>query len=209
MQVANQGWKEHNPPPMKIFLFVFLIALFGTWSINAQNVDPDTQAQINAAKKQAEKMGVKMPDIDKMMQESAAEDAAANDASTKKAAATKPEPLAALPAWIPAIDGFQATAGSGKHWTNDDGKEQGTMIGTVAGDPHAIFKKWEQLAKPQFSGPDTSWSPTIGSVNGKHYVSLHTFRRDTSGTDLCDLTLELDTAGSGKSKATVTYIRPA
>jgi hypothetical protein len=39
-------------------------------SLNAQNVDRDTQEQINPAKKQAEKMGVKMPDIDKMMQES-------------------------------------------------------------------------------------------------------------------------------------------
>ena len=180
----------------------------GNLSVRAQdNVDPDMQEQINAAKKQAEKMGVKMPDIEKMMQESAAEDARTEGA--KKAAATKPESLASLPAWIPALDGFQVTAGSGKHWINDDGKEEGTMIGTVAGDPHAVFKKWEQLAKPQFSGPDTSWSPTIGSVNGKHYVSLHTSRRDTSGTDLCDLTLELDAAGGGKSKATVSYIQPA
>ena len=190
-----------------VWVSIGLIVLSRT--IAQDNIDPDTQVQINAAKKQAEKMGVKMPDIDKMMQESAAEDAAASDASAKKAAATKPAPLAALPTWVPALDGFQATARSGKHWTNDDGKEQGTMIGTVAGDPHAVFKKWEQLAKPQFSGPDTSWSPTIGSVNGKHYVSLHTFRRDTSGTDLCDLTVELDTAGGGKSKATVTYIQPA
>src|SRR6266404_7647255 len=122
MQVANQGWKEHNPPPMKIFLFVFLIALFGAFSINAQNVDPDTQEQINAAKKQAEKMGVKMPDIDKMMEENAAEDAAAKTEATKKAAATKPEPLPSLAAWIPALDGFQAMAGSGKHWIDNDGK---------------------------------------------------------------------------------------
>ena len=61
---------------MKISIFVFLIAICAI-SVNAQNVDPDTQEQINAAKKQAEKMGVKMPDIDKMMEESAAEDGAA------------------------------------------------------------------------------------------------------------------------------------
>ena len=193
---------------MNIRLFLCLSTSLAL-SLNAQNVDPDTQEQINAAKKQAEKMGVKMPDIDKMMQESAADDAAAKKEVANKAAATKPEPLASLPGWIPALDGFQVTAGSGKHWIDNEGKEQGTMIGTVAGDPHAVFKKWEQSAKPQFSGPDTSWSPTIGSVNGKHYVSLHTFRRDTSGTDLCDLTLELDTAGSGKSKATVSYIQPS
>jgi hypothetical protein len=182
--------------------------MFSASSIKAQdNVDPDMQEQINAAKKQAEKMGVKMPDIDKMMKESAAEDARTEEA--KKVAATKPEPLAALPAWIPPLDGFQAVAGSGKHWIDSEGKEQGTMTGTVAGDPHAVFKKWEQSAKPQFSGPDTSWSPTIGNVNGTHYVSLHTFRRDTSGTELCDLTLELDAASGGKSKATVTYIQPS
>jgi len=189
---------------MRLFLCLFTsLAL----SLNAQNVDRDTQEQINAAKKQAEKMGVKMPDIDKMMQESSADDAAAKKEVANKAAATKPEPLASLPAWIPALDGFQPTSGSGKHWIDNDGKQQGTMIGTVAGDPHAVFKKWEQSAKPQFSGPDTSWSPTIGNVNGKHYVSLHTFRRDASGTELCDLTLELDAAGGGKSKATVSYIQ--
>jgi hypothetical protein len=178
-------------------------------SLNAQNVDPDTQEQIKAAKKQAEKMGVKMPDIDKMMQESEADDAAAKKEVANKAAATKPERLASLPAWIPALDGFQATAGSGKHWIDSDGKEQGTMIGTVVGDPHAVFKKWEQLAKPQFSGPDTSWSPTIGSVNGKHYVSLHTFRRDASGAEFCDVRLEIDSAAGGKSNVTVTYIQPS
>jgi hypothetical protein len=83
------------------------------------------------------------------------------------------------------------------------------MIGTVVGDPHAVFKKWEQLAKPQFSGPDTSWSPTIGSVNGKHYVSLHTFRRDASGAEFCDVRLEIDSAAGGKSNVTVTYIQPS
>ena len=193
---------------MKIRFF-FCLFTSVVLSVNAQNVDPDAQEQINAAKKQAEKMGVKMPDIDKMMQESAAEDAAEKTEAAKKAAATKPEPLSALPSWIPLLDGFQPTAGSGKHWIDSDGKEQGTMIGTVAGDPHAVFKNWEQSAKPQFSGPDTSWSPTIGSVNGKHYVSLHTFRRDASGTELCDLALELDAQGGGKSKATVTYKQPA
>ena len=178
-------------------------------SLKGQNVDPETQEQINAAKKQAERMGIKMPDIDKLMEESAAEDAAMKKGVANKAAATKPQPLASLPTWIPAIDGFQPTNGTGKHWIDNDGKEQGTMIGTIAGDPHAIFKKWEESAKPQFSGPDTSWSPTIGSTNGEHYIYLHTFRRDASGTELCDLTLELDTAGGGKSKATVTYIQPA
>lgn len=174
--------------------FIFAFSAITTGLAFAQNnVDPDTREQINAAKKQAEKMGVKMPDIDKMMEENAAEEKAE---AAKKAPASKPEPLASLPAWIPAIEGFQAANGSGKHWTDNEGKEQGTMSGTVAGDPHAIFKKWEGSAKPQFSGPDTSWSPTIGSINGKHYVSLHMFRRDASGTDFCDLTLELDGAGA-------------
>src|SRR5256885_2510643 len=103
----------------------FLVCLFlaSAVSLRAQDVDPDTQEQINAAKKQAEKMGVKMPDIDKMMQESAADDAATKKEVANKASATKPEPLASLPAWIPALDGFQATAGSGKHWIDSEGKE--------------------------------------------------------------------------------------
>lgn len=113
-----------------------------------------------------------------------------------------------MPSWIPPLDGFRAVAGSGKHWIDNDGKEQGTIIGKVAGDPHGVFKKWEQSAKPQFSGPDTSWSPTIESVNGKHYVSLHISRRDSNGADLCDLKIEFDAGGGGKSNVTVTYIQP-
>ena len=193
---------------MKIRFFVCLFVASAV-SLRAQNVDPDTQEQINAARKQAEKMGVKTPDIDKMMQENAAEEAAEKNEAAKKAASIKPEPLAALPAWVPAIDGFQSTAGSGKHWIDSDGKEQGTILGTVAGDPHAVFKKWEASAKAQFSGPDTSWSPTVGNVNGKYYVSLHTFRRDSSGTDFCDLKLELDSASGGKSNVTIRYTQPS
>ena len=123
---------------MRIRSFVCLFVASAV-SLRAQNVDPDTQEQINAAKKQAEKMGVKTPDIDKMMQENAAEEAAEKNEAAKKAASIKPEPLAVLPAWVPAIDGFQPTAASGKHWIDSDGKEQGTMLGTAAGDPHAVF----------------------------------------------------------------------
>ena len=68
---------------MKIYTSVFLVAICAI-AIKAQNVDPDTQEQINAAKKQAEKMGVKMPDIDKMMQEDAADDAAAKKETGKQ-----------------------------------------------------------------------------------------------------------------------------
>ena len=191
---------------MKITLLsVFFGFIALSRAIAQDNVDPDTQAQIDAAKKQAEKMGVKMADIDKMM----AEDETPKNEVAKRVAAAKPEALAALPVWIPSLKGFQPLSGTGTHWTDNEGKEQGTMRGTITGDPHAIFKKWEQSAKPQFSGPDTSWSPTIGNINGRHYVSLHAFRRDASGTDLCDLKLELDTAEGGKSTATVTYTQPA
>ena len=194
---------------MRLCISIFFVAMCAI-SIKAQdNVAPDTREQIEAAKKQADKMGVKMPDIDKLMADEAKEDAAAKTETAKKAPATKGEPLAALPEWIPPVDGFQSTAGSGKHWIDNDGKEQGTMKGTVGGDSHAIFKKWESSAKPKFSGGDTGWEPTIGDINGKHYVSLHTFRRDTSGTDFCDVRLEIESAGGGKSNVTVTYIQPA
>ena len=194
---------------MKIYVSIFLVAMCAI-SIKAQNnVDPDSQEQINAAKKQADKMGVKMPDIDKLMADEAKEDAAAKTETAKRAAPTKAEPLASLPAWIPPVDGFQSTAGSGKHWIDNEGKEQGTMKGIVPGDPHAVFKKWESASKSQFSGPDTVWEPTIGDINGKHYVSLHTFRRDTSGTDFCDIRVEIESAGGGKSNVTVTYVQPS
>jgi hypothetical protein len=193
---------------MKIYIFCFIAAILGSACIQAQdNVDPDAREQIEAAKKNAAKMGVKMPDIDKMIAESAEDDAAAKKEVANKAAPTKQEPLASLPAWIPPMDGFQSTAGSGQHWIDNEGKEQGTMRGTVAGDPHAVFKKWEQSAKTKFSGGDTGWEPTIGDMNGRHYVSLHTFRRDASGTDFYDLKLEIDAAGGGKIECD-NYLHP-
>ncbi len=72
---------------MKIALLPVLVC-FGiiviSRAIAQDNVDPDMQEQINAAKKQAAKMGVKMPDIEKMMQESDAEDSAGKkDAATR------------------------------------------------------------------------------------------------------------------------------
>ena len=194
---------------MKIYISIFLVVMCAA-SIKAQdNVDPDMREQIEAAKKQADKMGVKMPDIDKLMADQAKEDAAAKTETAKNAPAKKAEPLAALPEWIPPVDGFQSTGGTGKHWTDNDGKEEGTMKGTVPGDSHAVFKKWEALAKSQFNGPDTGWEPTVGDINGKRYVSLHTFRRDTSGTDFCDVRVEIENAGGGKSNVTITYTQPA
>ena len=195
---------------MKLPIVILAAAILGAASIRAQdNVDPDMREQIEAAKKQADKMGVKAPDIDKLMADQAKEDAAAKTETAKTVPATKGEPLAALPEWIPPVDGFQSTAGAGKYWTDKDGKEQGTIKGSVAGDPHAVFKKWEASTKSKFSGPDTVWEPTIGDINGKHYVSLHTLRRDTSGTDFCDVRLEIESAGSEKSNVTVTYVQPS
>jgi hypothetical protein len=53
----------------------------------------------------------------------------------------KLEPLAALPSWIRAAERFQSTTATGKHWTNNEGKEQGTMRGTVSGGLPHYFPK--------------------------------------------------------------------
>jgi hypothetical protein len=45
-------------------------------------------------------------------------------------------------------------------------------------------------------------------MNGRHYVSLHAFRRDAQGVDFCDLRLELESAPGGKSKVMLAYIQP-
>jgi hypothetical protein len=194
---------------MKLPVVILAVAVLAAASIKAQDkVDPDTREQIEAAKKQADKMGVKTPDIDKLMADEAKEDAAAKTETAKTAPATKGEPLAALPPWIPPVDGFQTTVGAGKHWIDKNGKEQGALKGIVSGDSHAVFKKWEASTKSKFSGPDTVWEPTIGDINGKHYVSLHTFRRDTSGTDFCDVRLEIESTDGGKSNVTITYVQP-
>jgi hypothetical protein len=140
-----------------------------------------------------------------MMQEDAAEAAAAKTEGAKKAAATKPEPLAALPSWIPGVEGFKPRL---------DPANIGPATKERSRGPFAAIRT--QFSRDGSSRPNRNSAvptlpghPTIGTVNGKHYVSLHTFRRDASCTDLCDLTLELDAAGGGKSTVKVRYIQPA
>jgi hypothetical protein len=94
------------------FIFAVAIGLFGSVVLKVRTISIQIpRAQIEPAKKSAEKMGVKMPDIDKMMAEDTEED-------ENKTAATKPEPLAALP-----------VCGS-KQWVDNEGREQGTLRGT-------------------------------------------------------------------------------
>jgi len=84
------------------------------------------------------------------------------------------------------------------------------MRGTVSRGTATLFSKnGRRRRNRNLVDPDTACEPTVGDMSCKHYVSLHVFRRDASGTDFCDVRLEIESSSGGKSNVAVTYIQPS
>jgi len=67
-----------------------------------------------------------------------------------------------------------------------------------SGDPHSCLQKLGKISETQISGATQRGEPTIGDMNGRHYVSLHAFRRDAQSPIFCYRRLELESAKSGQ-----------
>ena len=91
--------------------------------------------------KQGEKMGIKMPDIDKIMVEDVVKGGGDEKRRNEQAAATKAGTARSFTIMDSRCRRFQSTTATGKHWTNNEGKEQGTMRGTVSGGLPHYFPK--------------------------------------------------------------------
>lgn len=136
----------------------------------ADDLDPETRAALEAARKASEKAGVKTPDLKKLMEEADEADAAEKKPVAKgkpgavkaaplkpaaaKPATEKPEPLKALPDWVTPLPGFQLAPG-GKRWTEDE-VEKGEISGTVPGAPREVAEGWAKAAKEHFRGVTTN-----------------------------------------------------
>ena len=150
-------------------LLTFLLATsLSTLSARAaEDFDPETKAALEAARKAAEKAGVKMPDVRKMIEDAEAEDAAEKKADAKgkpdagkpaapatKMATQKPEPLKALPDWITPLPDFKPAHG-GRRWA-EEGVEKGELTGSVPGAPRDVAAAWAKAAKEHFRGVTTN-----------------------------------------------------
>lgn len=155
---------------MKILPGLFLaIVGVGLWMVclghAADETDPQTKAALEAARKAAEKAGMQVPDLKKMMEEDEDEAPKKPTAKEKTPAAKKDPakaPLTAWPDWIPAVPGFKMAPG-GKKWTEED-VENGLLTGTVAGAPRDIAEAWKNAAKEAFRSVSTNDQTINGAL---------------------------------------------
>ena len=155
--------------PFPVFLTLGLavsLAVLPTGAV--EDFDAETKAALEAARKTAEKAGVKMPDIKKLMEETdepstpEKKKSGKDKASAAKASTEKSEPLKALPVWVTPIPGFQPAPG-GKKW-REDGAEKGEISGTVPGAPREVAESWAKAAKEKFRGVTTNTMTINGAL---------------------------------------------
>jgi hypothetical protein len=109
-------------------------------------------------------MGMKMPDVQKMLDENAKEEkaeAAEQESAAKKKEADKPAGPIALPDWTPKLSQFTPAGPAAKKIV--DGKEQIVVTGTSPLTPAALAAEWEKFKNPKFSHEANS-SNINGSV---------------------------------------------
>jgi hypothetical protein len=192
----------------RVLLFTALaitLSILPAIAADEDTLPPEARAALEAAKKNFEKQGMTMPDVEKMMAENAAEEKEQEKAKAKKLAATKPEPLKELPAWIPPIDGFKPNPGTGKHWIDENGRENGTMSGTVPAGPREAAENFQKVARARFP----SVSSNDSTINDKLTMTIYVSNVE-AGEKEQKIELKLTPAKGGKSSdAILTYIHPA
>ncbi len=152
-----------------IFTLGLCAAIFAAFSIQAADLDAETKAALEAARK----AGVQLPDLKKLMEEADAEDAvdkkpggkdkpAAKDKAGGANAAANQEALKVLPAWITPLPGFKPAPG-GKKWTESD-VEKGEISGSVPGAAREVAESWAKAAKEHFRGVTTNAVTVNGAL---------------------------------------------
>jgi len=106
-----------------------------------------------------------------------------------------------LPTWIPAIDGFKPTDGSGKHWIDENSKETGTM----AGAQRDAAKSFVETMRPKFARVTTNDVTVNGNLTRTMFVSDGKAEEEEHKIELEPKPI----AGGKSSNATLTYSQPA
>src|SRR5213082_3691477 len=128
-------------------IFLAFVFLFGAlvpipFSLHAQETDKEVDDAVQQAADAAKKMGVKMPDVKKQLEEVNKEEAKEKAALQKQLEA--PGPLA-LPDWTPKVPQFEPTGPVSRKIVSDEVNI--IQIGTSLLTPAKLEDSWEEAAK--------------------------------------------------------------
>ena len=154
---------------MKVPFFVFLFAavLSITPSLHAEDPDKDVDDAINEAANAAQKMGVKMPDVKKQLEEVDKEEAKEKAALQKQLEA--PEPVK-LPDWTPKVPQFKADGPAVKKIVDDE--VDIVQTGTSSLTPAELGDSWEAA-----KGDKLNSSRSNNSINDTKTVFIYLYTR--------------------------------
>ena len=164
--------------PMKILISttVLTLALLGlTPLLRAQDADKDVDAALKQAGEAAKKMGMKMPDVKKVMEESDKEEA--KEKAAKQAVVDAPGP-ARPPAWTPKVPQFTSTGPVAKELV--DGEPAVVEKGTSPLTPAELGDAWEKAV----TGQQINHSRNNMTINGAITVILYLSARSESGEEV-------------------------
>jgi hypothetical protein len=204
--MAKIGAPMKNLPSL-LALAVSTTLAATSFAAGAGDIDPDAKAAVEAARKMAEKAGVQVPDLKKLMEDDEEEKTpagkkgatATEKTAPAKAANTKPEPLKAPPAWVTPLAGFQQAPG-GKRWV-EGGVEKGEVTGTAPGAPRELAANWAKAAKESFYGVSTN----DATINGALTITIFATHLRNADVDH-RVELELQPGKGGKtSNVKLTY----
>lgn len=130
--------------------FVAFVAITSAPLTNAQDSDKQVDEALRQASEAAAKMGMKMPDVKKMMEEDAKEEAKEEAKAKAKVqkAISAPGPVA-FPDWTPKIPEFTPAGPATKKMV--DNKPQLVQTGTSPLTPVALADAWEKFKNDKYS----------------------------------------------------------
>jgi hypothetical protein len=152
---------------MKPMFFAFAL-LFGAllsfpFSLRAQDTDKEVDEALQQATDTAKKMGVKMPDVKKQLEEVDKEEAKEKAALQKQLEAPGP---VALPDWTPKVPQFKPTGPVSKKIVNDEVSM--IQTGTSPLTPAELGDSWEAA-----KGDKLNSSRTNASYNDTKVVTIY------------------------------------
>src|SRR5256885_8629985 len=145
------------------FVSLLVASFLLTPFLPAQNTDKDVNEAIQQATEAAKKMGVKMPDMKKQLEEVNKEEAKEKAALQRQLEAPGP---VALPDWTPKVPQFEPAGPVSKKIVSDEVNI--IQTGTSPLTPADLGDSWE-VAK----GDKLNSSRTNGSYNGTKVVTIY------------------------------------
>jgi len=155
-------------PRLLAFVFFFVASLSLSYLVCAEDPDKDVDDAINEAANAAKKMGVKMPDVKKQLEEVDQEEAKEKAALQKQLEAPGP---VKLPDWTPKVSQFKADGPAVKKIVDDE--VDIVQTGTSPLTPAELGDTWEAA-----KGDKLNSSRSNNSINDTKTVVIYLYTRD-------------------------------